>query len=397
MLAPDGSKLSKRKHGPVVSVTTYGDAGFLPQAFINFLCLLGWSPKDDREKMTREELVQAFSFEGVNRSNAVVNFTEEDPFDPKAVWLNAEHIRTLPVEELAERLLPFVDEGGLARRPAENAMHHAADPRTHPAAARRGHASPISSSSTNSRPTTAAELIPKKGDAALALRVLEKAAEVLSAAEFTHDGLEAALRAAAESPGHQSRPDVRAHPRRRMRTQDRAAAVRYARSLGPRNLPHADRPGRSKTEIDMKLEENAAKGPEAAPPRTNFIREIVLDDLKTDKYGGRVHTRFPPEPNGYLHIGHAKSICLNFGLAAEFGGKTNLRFDDTNPEKEEQEYVDSIMDNVRWLGFDWEDRIFYASDYFGQLYQWARELVRRRQRPTSAIFRPKRCASIAAP
>ena len=89
-----------------------------------------------------------------------------------------------------------------------------------------------------------------------------------------------------------------------------------------------------------------------------------------------MQTRFPPEPNGYLHIGHAKSICLNFGLAAEFGGKTNLRFDDTNPEKEEQEYVDSIMDNVRWLGFDWEDRIFYASDYFDQLYDWALQLIR---------------------
>jgi len=113
-----------------------------------------------------------------------------------------------------------------------------------------------------------------------------------------------------------------------------------------------------------------------APPRTNFVREIVLEDLKTNKYGGRVHTRFPPEPNGYLHIGHAKSICLNFGLAAEFGGKTNLRFDDTNPEKEEQEYVDSIMDSIRWLGFDWEHRLFYASDYFGQLYEWAQKLVR---------------------
>jgi glutaminyl-tRNA synthetase len=89
-----------------------------------------------------------------------------------------------------------------------------------------------------------------------------------------------------------------------------------------------------------------------------------------------VHTRFPPEPNGYLHIGHAKSICLNFGLAAEFGGKTNLRFDDTNPEKEEQEYVDSIIDTVRWLGFDWEDRVFYASDYFGQIYEWALQLIR---------------------
>ena len=93
------------------------------------------------------------------------------------------------------------------------------------------------------------------------------------------------------------------------------------------------------------------------------------------KYGGRVHTRFPPEPNGYLHIGHAKSICLNFGIAEEFGGKCNLRFDDTNPTKEEVEYVDSIMEDVRWLGFDWEDRLFYASDYFDQLYQWAEQMV----------------------
>jgi glutaminyl-tRNA synthetase len=108
---------------------------------------------------------------------------------------------------------------------------------------------------------------------------------------------------------------------------------------------------------------------------SNFIRDIILEDLKTNKYGGRVHTRFPPEPNGYLHIGHAKSICLNFGLAAEFGGKTNLRFDDTNPEKEEQEYVDSIITDVRWLGFDWEDRLFYASDYFDQLHEWAMQLI----------------------
>jgi glutaminyl-tRNA synthetase len=110
---------------------------------------------------------------------------------------------------------------------------------------------------------------------------------------------------------------------------------------------------------------------------SNFVRDIILDDLKTNKFGGRVHTRFPPEPNGYLHIGHAKSICLNFGLAKEFGGKTNLRFDDTNPSKEETEYVDSIIENVRWLGFDWEDRLFYASDYFGQLYEWAVELIKK--------------------
>ena len=109
--------------------------------------------------------------------------------------------------------------------------------------------------------------------------------------------------------------------------------------------------------------------------QSNFVRDIVLEDLETNKYGGRVHTRFPPEPNGYLHIGHAKSICLNFGLAAEFKGKTNLRFDDTNPEKEEQEYVDSIIDNVHWLGFK-ENDIYYASDYFGQLFEWAQKMIR---------------------
>jgi glutaminyl-tRNA synthetase len=116
--------------------------------------------------------------------------------------------------------------------------------------------------------------------------------------------------------------------------------------------------------------------PETASGQSNFIRDIIIDDLKTNKYGGRVHTRFPPEPNGYLHIGHAKSINLNFGLAAEFGGKCNLRFDDTNPEKEETEYVDSIIADVRWLGGDFEDRLFYASDYFDQLYKWAVQLIK---------------------
>jgi glutaminyl-tRNA synthetase len=118
-------------------------------------------------------------------------------------------------------------------------------------------------------------------------------------------------------------------------------------------------------------------GPEAVPTQSNFIREIILDDLKTGKYQGRVHTRFPPEPNGYLHVGHAKSITINFGLAREFGGKCNLRFDDTNPSKEETEYVDSIIEDVRWLDGDFENRIFYASDYFGQLYEWAVQLIQK--------------------
>ncbi len=109
---------------------------------------------------------------------------------------------------------------------------------------------------------------------------------------------------------------------------------------------------------------------------TNFIKSIINEDLENNVYGGRIHTRFPPEPNGYLHIGHAKSICLNFGLAEEYKGLCNLRFDDTNPTKEDTEYVDSIMEDVRWLGFDWGDRLFYASDYFDQLYDFALQLIK---------------------
>src|SRR4051812_15351693 len=126
------------------------------------------------------------------------------------------------------------------------------------------------------------------------------------------------------------------------------------------------------TASNPRPEETAA--PEPARP-SNFIRDTIIEDLKTGKYNGRVWTRFPPEPNGYLHIGHAKAICLDFGLADEFGGGTNLRFDDTNPEKEETEYVESIMADVKWLGFEWEG-LYYASDYFQQLHDWAVQLIK---------------------
>ncbi|MBK7029589.1 MAG: glutamine--tRNA ligase/YqeY domain fusion protein [Bacteroidales bacterium] len=119
---------------------------------------------------------------------------------------------------------------------------------------------------------------------------------------------------------------------------------------------------------------NPAAGEVKTP--ANFIHQIIDEDIRNNKNNGRVHTRFPPEPNGYLHIGHAKSICLNFGTASRYKGMANLRFDDTNPTKEDTEYVDSIMEDVRWLGFDWDDRLFYASDYFDQLYEWALKMIR---------------------
>src|SRR5512136_3458770 len=128
------------------------------------------------------------------------------------------------------------------------------------------------------------------------------------------------------------------------------------------------------TEMDTNTK-NAAGAGEPARPGLDFVREIVAEDVASGKHK-TIITRFPPEPNGYLHIGHAKSICLNFGVAQEFGGTCNLRFDDTNPEKEDVEYVDSIIDSVRWLGFDWQDRLYYASDYFGQLYEFAVHLIK---------------------
>jgi len=110
---------------------------------------------------------------------------------------------------------------------------------------------------------------------------------------------------------------------------------------------------------------------------TNFIRELIDEHIRTGRFAGKVHTRFPPEPNGYLHIGHAKAICISFGIAKDYRGLCNLRMDDTNPEKEEAEYVNSIIEDVRWLGFDWQDRLFYASDYFEKIYGYAAELIKR--------------------
>jgi glutamyl-tRNA synthetase len=205
LVAPDGTKLSKRRHGPVVSVTTYRDAGFLPGAFINFLCLLGWSPKDNREQMSLEDLVAAFSLEGINRANAVVNFKEpattpEETFDPKAVWLNAEHIRSLPVEELCRRLLPIVREAGFHVEPAKMLQI------THMIRERIKLLRDVLTVADfffvdQLADYDPAELIPQKGDASMARQVLDKASEVLATTEFRHDALDKVLRGAAQQLG----------------------------------------------------------------------------------------------------------------------------------------------------------------------------------------------------
>jgi glutamyl-tRNA synthetase len=214
LVAPDGAKLSKRKHGPVVSVTTYRDAGFLPQAFVNFLCLLGWSPKNDREFMTLDELTAAFTLEGVNRANAVINFSETAlsssdtalsssdlaPFDPKAVWLNAEHIRALPVEELSRCITPFFEQAGFHPTPQKV---EAVTPliRERIKLLRDAVSAADFFFVDQLPPYDPAELIPQKGDAALGRRVLQHALELLATVNFDHDSLDQALRAAASQLG----------------------------------------------------------------------------------------------------------------------------------------------------------------------------------------------------
>jgi glutamyl-tRNA synthetase len=205
LVAPDGTKLSKRRHGPVVSVTTYRDAGFLPEAFINFLCLLGWSPKDDRTKMSRDELVEIFSLEGINRANAVVNFKEpaatpEETFDPKAVWLNAEHIRGLAVEDLCKRLLPIVHQQYPNVTP-EKMLQVTPLIRERIKLLRDVLTAADFFFVDQLAPYDPAELIPQKGDAAMAKKALEKAREVLAHVEFKHDPLDHTLRTAAQELG----------------------------------------------------------------------------------------------------------------------------------------------------------------------------------------------------
>jgi glutamyl-tRNA synthetase len=196
LIAPDGSKLSKRKHGPVVSVTTYRDAGFLSQTYVNFLCLLGWSPKNDREILSRQELTDLFTLEGVNKSNATVNFSDEDPLDPKAVWLNAEHLKILPIDELAAKLIPFAEEAGF--QVTLEKMQQVAPLIQERIRTLRDVASVADFFFVDHlAPYDVSELIPQKGDLAMARVALEKAREVLTTADFNHDALDASLRAAA--------------------------------------------------------------------------------------------------------------------------------------------------------------------------------------------------------
>lgn len=200
LTAPDGAKLSKRNHGPVVSVTTYRDAGFLPEAFLNSVCLLGWAPKDHREKLSKSELVEAFSLEGINHSNPMINFSDAEPFDPKAVWLNGEYIRSMPIAELAAVVLPYVLAAGFSATP-EHMLK--ITPLIQERMKLLGDVAIVADFffRKDLPPYPAIDLIPDKGDAAMAMNALRSGREVLEKLAFNHDALDAALRSASKELG----------------------------------------------------------------------------------------------------------------------------------------------------------------------------------------------------
>src|SRR5450759_2338457 len=316
ILGADGKKLSKR-HG-AAGVEEFEAQGVLPEALDNFLALLGWSPGDDRERMSLAEMVALFSLERLGPSPS--RFDHE-----KLAWMNGQYLQEIPAERLVALLKPF----GVPDCDAD---------------------------------------------------VLDRAVRACGA------------RGSRPRPhrreGHQTRGARPAGPARPHRSPRVAAALRDDRGAGQRDdaapppgfRGRDRRPGqgagreRSRGTLERLMTE--ASAPAAETPGKDFIREILDEDRRTGRHAGRVATRFPPEPNGYLHIGHAKSICLNFGVAIEYGGTCNLRFDDTNPLKEDTEYVDSIQEDVHWLGFDWGNRRFFASDYFAKLYEFGEALIR---------------------
>ncbi|OYD14758.1 hypothetical protein CH330_07720 [candidate division WOR-3 bacterium JGI_Cruoil_03_51_56] len=364
-----GLETAADSFNPVV-IGFYEKVGFVPEAVLNYLVLLGWSLDDRTEYFTRGQLIANFSLERVIRAPA--------SFDPKRLMaFQVHYMMEMPTEQKVAMVMPYLEKAGLVDSPA-------------------------SSDDVRSK---VAQVLEAAGDR------VKVAGDILDYSDFfVADGRlpydERAFERAMRRPGV---GELLGKFRDRLATADafNAAALdrlmrEFVESEGIKvgEIIHALRIavtgkpvgfglfdclailGRASciARINRALKKVKSTGnikPVDSVSPLNFIENIVAEDSRRNKYRGRVHTRFPPEPNGYLHIGHAKSICLNFGIAAKFSGVCNLRFDDTNPSKEETEYVESIKEDIRWLGFDWENREFYASDYFEQLYQWAVQLIRK--------------------
>ncbi len=365
-----GLEVSPETFNPVIT-DFYRIAGFLPEAILNYLLLLGWSLDDKTEMLSPAEQIAHFSLERVNKAAA--------SFDPKKlISFQERYMQALPVEERLRLALPYVEQAGWVPAPASAADREKVRGIVAAASDRIKVSGDILDYDEFFVADEALAYDGKAFDkrirsAAGAPQLLAELASVIAALPADARLRRRGSRDAPQRLRRRARPRPGRHrPRgacRRRRQTGRLRPVRYPRSARQRARarPAGADPPRARGDPE-------SPGSELIPMGKHFIADIVEADLASGKHT-TIQTRFPPEPNGYLHLGHAKSICLNFGLAAEHGGLTNLRFDDTNPTTEEDEYVRAIREDVRWLGFDWGEREFYASDYFAQLYAWAEQLV----------------------
>ena len=402
LVAPDGTKLSKRKHGPVVSVTTYRDAGFLPQAFINFLCLLGWSPKNDREFHALDEIRDLFTLEGVNRANAVVNFTEEDPVRCESrLAQRRTHPRLAGRGAEPRDLQPFFEQAGFHPTP-EKLLAVTPLIRERIKLLRDAVAAADFFFVDELAPYDPAELIPLKkgestGDAALARVFLQTALEVLAATAFDHDSLDKALREAAASLGLKAGPmfqpirvavcgrknapplfetmvvlgrDVclarigQAEEHLKTIGLNRWQTARHQESkqgFATMTNGNSESPATKNTETPTSATFSATRSPKMCAPKSSATQSC--------------RRAFLLSPTATCTSATPRQSALTSGSPTSSAARPICASTIPIPKRKRQEYVDSIKNDVRWLGFDWE-QLCYASDYFGQLYEWALQLIK---------------------
>ena len=350
-------KMSKRDEGFLVA--DYERRLFLPEALRNYLCLLGWSPKDEQEVMDIAEIIERFDFPGINKDGA--RFDER-----KLSFINAEYLRKLPVKTLSEVARPVLEQK-LDLSHVETAYFH-------------------------SVLDLCQEKLRSIDDIYAYLGYFfeedfsygEQAGRKLRSNGDPCARIRELWSSLAELPDFSDETAVEGTVKRLAAENDRYTgeyihSARFALSgmnAGPSFYGLLRVLGRDRTCVRFDRFLKLSERNHSEPVATDFIRDAVFEYRAAGNNRPRVQTRFPPEPSGYLHVGHAKAIALNFGVAEEFGGLCNLRFDDTNPQKEETEYVDAIMEDIRWLQYNWGERPYFASDYFGQLYEFARTLIR---------------------
>ncbi|MCP4755387.1 MAG: glutamine--tRNA ligase/YqeY domain fusion protein [Proteobacteria bacterium] len=360
ILNPDRSKLSKRQGD--VAVEDYRTKGFLPECLTNFVSLLGWHTQDDQEIFSLKELIDNFSLDRVGKAGAVFDID-------KLRWMNQQYIKQKSLDELFELLQPYLPDYAKNTDDAKmkKIIHVVRD-------------SLVTLPDIADRLGLFFEQNPELEDESLVAQVKSDEAQEVYKCFTKH--VEAVDRLSAENFGQIMKT---VQKETGIKGKKLWVPMRIAVTLveqGPDLTAVVDIFGKEKC---LQMVGNVLDGGASAeansgdnPKALHFIRSIIAEDIKNNKNDGRVVTRFPPEPSGYLHIGHAFAICLDFGMAGENDkGKCYLRFDDTNPTKESEEYMESIKSSIRWLGFDWEDRLTHASDYFDQLYEFALQLVKK--------------------